>query len=85
MSLSLFTWYYWVKNSHVFLGCAERLHPPLDIELETINCTAVRVKWRLPWRHVSTVTGYKVRSTVCLSHLYTSGIMMFECCKENHI
>uniref|UniRef100_A0A8C7RFE8 EGF like, fibronectin type III and laminin G domains n=1 Tax=Oncorhynchus mykiss TaxID=8022 RepID=A0A8C7RFE8_ONCMY len=49
---------------HVFLGCAERLHPPLDIELETINCTAVRVKWWIPLRHISTVTGYKVRSTV---------------------
>ncbi|XP_055730723.1 pikachurin-like [Salvelinus fontinalis] len=42
------------------LGAKERLHPPLDIELETINCTAVRVKWWIPWRHISTVTGYKV-------------------------
>ncbi|KAM6986486.1 pikachurin-like [Aplochiton taeniatus] len=37
-----------------------RLGPPLDIELEAINCTSVRVRWRIPWRHVGTVTGYKV-------------------------
>uniref|UniRef100_A0A8C7RK06 EGF like, fibronectin type III and laminin G domains n=1 Tax=Oncorhynchus mykiss TaxID=8022 RepID=A0A8C7RK06_ONCMY len=48
----------------------QRLHPPLDIELETINCTAVRVKWWIPLRHISTVTGYKVRSTV--SHLMST-------------
>uniref|UniRef100_A0A4W5LFH0 EGF like, fibronectin type III and laminin G domains n=1 Tax=Hucho hucho TaxID=62062 RepID=A0A4W5LFH0_9TELE len=47
-----------VKRTYV--RGSERLHPPLDIELETVNCTAVRVKWRIPWRHVSTVTGYKV-------------------------
>ncbi|XP_067106970.1 pikachurin [Osmerus mordax] len=42
----------------------ERLSPPLDIELQTINCSAVQVRWRIPWRHVSTVTGYKVFYTV---------------------
>uniref|UniRef100_A0A7N8WXA9 EGF like, fibronectin type III and laminin G domains n=1 Tax=Mastacembelus armatus TaxID=205130 RepID=A0A7N8WXA9_9TELE len=34
--------------------------PPLDIQLETINCTAFRVRWKMPRRHVSTITGYKV-------------------------
>ncbi|XP_071009188.1 pikachurin-like [Oncorhynchus clarkii lewisi] len=47
-----------VKRTYV--RGSERLHPPLDIELETINCTAVRVKWWIPLRHISTVTGYKV-------------------------
>uniref|UniRef100_A0A3Q0R9J7 EGF like, fibronectin type III and laminin G domains n=1 Tax=Amphilophus citrinellus TaxID=61819 RepID=A0A3Q0R9J7_AMPCI len=34
--------------------------PPLDIQLETINCTAFSVRWKMPRRHVSTITGYKV-------------------------
>uniref|UniRef100_I3KCH4 EGF like, fibronectin type III and laminin G domains n=1 Tax=Oreochromis niloticus TaxID=8128 RepID=I3KCH4_ORENI len=34
-------------------------HPPLDIQLETINCTAFSVRWKMPRRHVSTITGYK--------------------------
>ncbi|XP_034452434.1 pikachurin isoform X2 [Hippoglossus hippoglossus] len=39
---------------------ADRLSPPLDIQLETINCTAFSVRWKMPRRHVSTITGYKV-------------------------
>lgn len=39
---------------------SERLSPPLDIQLETVNCTAFSVRWRMPRRHVSTITGYKV-------------------------
>ncbi|KAJ8381062.1 hypothetical protein SKAU_G00018400 [Synaphobranchus kaupii] len=38
----------------------DRLSPPLDIQLETVNCTAFGVRWRMPRRHVSTITGYKV-------------------------
>uniref|UniRef100_A0A673CFM7 EGF like, fibronectin type III and laminin G domains n=1 Tax=Sphaeramia orbicularis TaxID=375764 RepID=A0A673CFM7_9TELE len=38
----------------------DRLSPPLDIQLDTINCTAFRVRWKMPRRHVSTITGYKV-------------------------
>ncbi|XP_051952065.1 pikachurin-like isoform X1 [Xyrauchen texanus] len=38
----------------------ERLSPPLDIQLETVNCTAFSVRWKMPHRHVSTITGYKV-------------------------
>ncbi|XP_028312279.1 pikachurin [Gouania willdenowi] len=38
----------------------DRLSPPLDIQLETINCTAFSVTWKMPRRHVSTITGYKV-------------------------
>uniref|UniRef100_A0A3Q3GWU5 EGF like, fibronectin type III and laminin G domains n=1 Tax=Kryptolebias marmoratus TaxID=37003 RepID=A0A3Q3GWU5_KRYMA len=34
--------------------------PPLDIQLETLNCTAFSVRWKMPRRHVSTITGYKV-------------------------
>uniref|UniRef100_A0A9J8CN72 EGF like, fibronectin type III and laminin G domains n=1 Tax=Cyprinus carpio carpio TaxID=630221 RepID=A0A9J8CN72_CYPCA len=36
-----------------------RLSPPLDIQLETVNCTAFSVRWKMPRRHVSTITGYK--------------------------
>ncbi|XP_037536294.1 pikachurin [Nematolebias whitei] len=39
---------------------SERLSPPLDIQLETLNCTAFSVRWKMPRRHVSTITGYKV-------------------------
>ncbi|XP_072289150.1 pikachurin-like [Eucyclogobius newberryi] len=39
---------------------AKRLSPPLDIQLETLNCTAFSVRWKMPRRHVSTITGYKV-------------------------
>ncbi|XP_068168050.1 pikachurin isoform X2 [Antennarius striatus] len=38
----------------------DRLSPPLDIQLEKINCTAFSVRWKMPRRHVSTITGYKV-------------------------
>uniref|UniRef100_A0A3Q3MYT4 EGF like, fibronectin type III and laminin G domains n=1 Tax=Labrus bergylta TaxID=56723 RepID=A0A3Q3MYT4_9LABR len=37
-----------------------KTNPPLDIQLETINCTAFSVRWKMPRRHVSTITGYKV-------------------------
>ncbi|XP_008334908.1 pikachurin [Cynoglossus semilaevis] len=39
---------------------SDRLSPPLDIQLETLNCTAFRVQWKMPRRHVSTISGYKV-------------------------
>lgn len=39
---------------------SDRLSPPLDIQLETVNCTAFSVRWKMPRRHVSTITGYKV-------------------------
>ncbi|KAK1806966.1 hypothetical protein P4O66_005451 [Electrophorus voltai] len=38
----------------------ERLSPPLDLQMQTVNCTAIRVQWRMPRRHVSTASGYKV-------------------------
>ncbi|XP_068594933.1 pikachurin [Brachionichthys hirsutus] len=41
----------------------DRLSPPLDIQLEKINCTAFSVRWKMPRRHVSTITGYKVFCT----------------------
>uniref|UniRef100_A0A671PX75 Pikachurin-like n=1 Tax=Sinocyclocheilus anshuiensis TaxID=1608454 RepID=A0A671PX75_9TELE len=41
------------------LKAAFRLSPPLDIQLETVNCTAFSVRWKMPRRHVSTITGYK--------------------------
>uniref|UniRef100_A0A665UIK9 EGF like, fibronectin type III and laminin G domains n=1 Tax=Echeneis naucrates TaxID=173247 RepID=A0A665UIK9_ECHNA len=30
------------------------------LHLDTINCTAFSVRWKMPRRHVSTITGYKV-------------------------
>lgn len=47
---------------HLFslLRGTDRLSPPLDIQLETINCSAFSVRWKMPRRHVSTITGYKV-------------------------
>ncbi|KAM8760514.1 pikachurin-like [Acanthopagrus schlegelii] len=39
---------------------SDRLSPPLDIQLDTVNCTAFSVRWKMPRRHVSTITGYKV-------------------------
>ena len=44
----------------VFVKKTDRLSPPLDIQLETVNCTAFSVRWKMPRRHVSTITGYKV-------------------------
>ncbi|KAM7392068.1 hypothetical protein PAMP_022707 [Pampus punctatissimus] len=41
---------------------SDRLSPPLDIQLETFNCTAFSVRWKMPRRHVSTITGYKAIS-----------------------
>ncbi|MED6232065.1 hypothetical protein ATANTOWER_020139 [Ataeniobius toweri] len=38
----------------------DRLSPPLDIQLETLNCSTFSVRWKMPRRHVSTITGYKV-------------------------
>lgn len=54
--ISLFTDYIFFPH---FLP-SDRLSPPLDIQLETINCTAFNVRWKMPRRHVSTITGYKV-------------------------
>uniref|UniRef100_A0A8C6MB72 EGF like, fibronectin type III and laminin G domains n=1 Tax=Nothobranchius furzeri TaxID=105023 RepID=A0A8C6MB72_NOTFU len=43
-----------------------RLSPPLDIQLEALNCTAFSVRWKMPRRHVSTITGYKVATKQAL-------------------
>uniref|UniRef100_A0A8B9PP35 Pikachurin n=1 Tax=Apteryx owenii TaxID=8824 RepID=A0A8B9PP35_APTOW len=39
---------------------SDRLGPPLDILLDSLNCTAFSVQWRMPKQHASTVTGYTV-------------------------
>uniref|UniRef100_A0A3B3T6L7 EGF like, fibronectin type III and laminin G domains n=1 Tax=Paramormyrops kingsleyae TaxID=1676925 RepID=A0A3B3T6L7_9TELE len=38
-----------------------RLSPPSHVRLDTVNCTAIRVRWRSPRRHLGVITGYKVR------------------------
>lgn len=51
---------HWFCSSFFVATPSDRLSPPLDIQLETINCTAFSVRWKMPRRHVSTITGYKV-------------------------
>ncbi|XP_069483255.1 pikachurin isoform X2 [Ambystoma mexicanum] len=38
----------------------DRPGPPLEVELATVNCTALSVQWRMPKQHASTITGYTV-------------------------
>ncbi|XP_037655188.1 pikachurin [Choloepus didactylus] len=46
------------------LGAALRkpgkVGPPLDIVLDSLNCTAVRIQWKMPRHPTSPVTGYTV-------------------------
>ncbi|KAK7933793.1 hypothetical protein WMY93_004689 [Mugilogobius chulae] len=56
----------------------QRLSPPLDIQLETLNCTAISIRWKMPRRHVSTITGYKVFYTEneeWASHIGSASLM----------
>ncbi|XP_056141374.1 pikachurin isoform X2 [Lampris incognitus] len=57
---------------------SDRLSPPLDIQLETINCTAFSVRWKMPRRHVSTITGYKVFYTEMKSNRPVSTASLLE-------
>ncbi|NXG74861.1 EGFLA protein, partial [Baryphthengus martii] len=38
----------------------DRLGPPLDILLDSLNCTAFSVQWTIPKQHASTISGYTV-------------------------
>ncbi|NWY02494.1 EGFLA protein, partial [Nothoprocta ornata] len=38
----------------------DRLGPPVDIILDSLNCTAFSVQWRMPKQQASTVMGYTV-------------------------
>ncbi|NWR67246.1 EGFLA protein, partial [Bucorvus abyssinicus] len=38
----------------------DRLGPPVDILLDSLNCTAFSVQWTMPKQHASTITGYTV-------------------------
>lgn len=57
---------------------SERLSPPLDIQLETVNCTAFSVRWKMPRRHVSTITGYKVFYTEMRNNRPVSATVVLE-------
>lgn len=57
---------------------SDRLSPPLDIQLEMVNCTAVRVQWKMPRRHVSTITGYKVFYTEMRNERPVGAAMILE-------
>ncbi|XP_072272714.1 pikachurin isoform X1 [Pyxicephalus adspersus] len=48
----------------------DRLGPPLDINLEAINCTAFSVQWRMPRQHASTINGYTVFYTEVINGKY---------------
>ncbi|XP_053530520.1 pikachurin [Ictalurus punctatus] len=37
----------------------DRLSAPRGLELETVNCTAFKIQWKIPQRH-NTITGYRV-------------------------
>lgn len=50
-------------NAILFL--ADRLGPPLDILLDSLNCTAFSVQWKMPKQHSSTITGYTVSDAPC--------------------
>ncbi|XP_077203122.1 pikachurin isoform X1 [Paroedura picta] len=38
----------------------DRLGPPLDITLDSLNCTAFSIQWRMPRQHASIISGYTV-------------------------
>uniref|UniRef100_A0A4W6GAJ0 EGF like, fibronectin type III and laminin G domains n=1 Tax=Lates calcarifer TaxID=8187 RepID=A0A4W6GAJ0_LATCA len=59
--------------------------PPLDIQLETINCTAFSVRWKMPRRHVSTITGYKtiLVFTVHITYIYNLVALGWRVCQHN--
>lgn len=65
----------------VCLNKPDRLSPPLDIQLETVNCTAFSVRWKMPRRHVSTITGYKVITDCDFTLKYNNKnvLFSFEC------
>uniref|UniRef100_A0AAQ5YQR5 EGF like, fibronectin type III and laminin G domains n=1 Tax=Amphiprion ocellaris TaxID=80972 RepID=A0AAQ5YQR5_AMPOC len=57
-------------------------HPPLDIQLDTINCTAFSVQWKMPRRHVSTITGttfYSDRGGFGSTNF--QGLINLHCCR----
>ncbi|KAH0627897.1 hypothetical protein JD844_008451, partial [Phrynosoma platyrhinos] len=45
----------------------DRLGPPLDITLDSLNCTAFSIQWRMPRQHASTITGYTVSTDLSMS------------------
>uniref|UniRef100_A0A7N6ARY7 EGF like, fibronectin type III and laminin G domains n=1 Tax=Anabas testudineus TaxID=64144 RepID=A0A7N6ARY7_ANATE len=55
-----------LRSFLTFFFKPDRLSPPLDIQLEAINCTAFSVRWKMPRRHVSTITGYKVQAKTAI-------------------
>ncbi|XP_056141364.1 pikachurin isoform X1 [Lampris incognitus] len=69
---------YGAKRANVRRSGKYRLSPPLDIQLETINCTAFSVRWKMPRRHVSTITGYKVFYTEMKSNRPVSTASLLE-------
>uniref|UniRef100_A0A8D2JBA1 Pikachurin n=1 Tax=Varanus komodoensis TaxID=61221 RepID=A0A8D2JBA1_VARKO len=48
--------------SHWFVpfSAVRMLGPPLDITVDSLNCTAFSIQWRMPQQHASTITGYTV-------------------------
>ncbi|XP_044537322.1 pikachurin [Gracilinanus agilis] len=47
-------------SSRAALRKEGRLGPPVDILLDSLNCSAFRAQWRMPHHHTSLITGYTV-------------------------
>ncbi|KAM6474191.1 pikachurin isoform 5-T5 [Liasis olivaceus] len=49
-----------ISNEGFRDGPKDRLGPPVDITLDSLNCTALSIQWRMPQQHANTITGYTV-------------------------
>uniref|UniRef100_A0A671VDB7 EGF like, fibronectin type III and laminin G domains n=1 Tax=Sparus aurata TaxID=8175 RepID=A0A671VDB7_SPAAU len=47
----------------------DRLSPPLDIQLDTVNCTAFSVRWKMPRRHVRSDSSHQCVFDVDIANL----------------
>ncbi|XP_007487500.1 pikachurin isoform X4 [Monodelphis domestica] len=47
-------------SSRAALRKEGRLGPPVDILLDSLNCSAFQVQWRMPHHHTNLITGYTV-------------------------
>uniref|UniRef100_A0A8C8SNC5 Pikachurin n=1 Tax=Pelusios castaneus TaxID=367368 RepID=A0A8C8SNC5_9SAUR len=53
------------------ITCSKELGPPLDILVDSLNCTAFSIHWRMPRQHANTITGYTVSKPLFLLEMYS--------------